>query len=1418
MTSANESESDAFTGRTGESDSDTSDTESYSTRGSTSPGRTPGISDGVGCIPGSIEGGENEGRENALASGEHSTVVVTRQRNHDTIEALPELNPPRPRQGCQRQLSGSKITSRTGRPSVNTGLARADSATSFSDEERDLQKRLTECANKRPSHAEDGEGGEHKPHRHHHHHKHKKKKKHKKPKLKKTKTILNPLVHRTHTQSLMTSKDKDDDDDSHEALEENENSGPPGSEEFPLVWSNGKLFEHFGRIIKNPHTDNFFLFFILVSSVCLAVELPTDVEGSQKVQILYYLDIVFTVVFTFEFMLKVSVMGFAGSPWSYMSDRWNQLDGTIVAFGLLSLCMTGVDLGAFKAVRFFRVLRPLRVLSKNAGMRTVVNSLLMTLPAIFNVFLAMMLVFIIFGILAVMLFSGTFYSCQLPPDQITALGITTKEECLAAGATWENADQHFDNIFVAILTLFEVSTLEGWVDVMYQAQDAVGVDKQPIQDHIFYAAWFFVVFIFIAAFFLNALFVGVVFDTFRTLRDQYTGFGMLTAEQKLWVETEMLVLRAQPTVRPRPPANKIRRRLWLLVHWKHWDTIIYGTIVMNIMALCVTHQNEPEWLTDAILWTSVSCTAIFTMEAIIKIIGLSFRTYFSIRWNQFEFVIIVGSLIEVLFLGSGMDTSALRSLRIFSVARLIRLVRTIKTLKTLLRILLISLPSLINVGTLLALMYFVFAVLGTKLFGTVPHGRCLGRHANFETFPTAFLTLFRVSTGEDWHCLEHDIIKNGPPGIDATNFASLYFVLFFFLGTYITLNLFIAVILDNFSKLFSSRQHAEDNLAHTDITEDEIREFTEVWSTFDPDATQLIHASKIQGFLSVLGPPLGLAETSRAAMRKFVKDLELPLHPGGNVHFKEVLLILARRFETEIPDNPLQAEIESKFDKKMPVWEKHMTLQAMKSVPGEENDFEKEIIVDLGVYLAVVRAQRVFRMKLRKRQIEAGLIEPDPEYEEQLRASTQHITLGDMQRLMESQVAGLRASISSVDGGAPGPENVRGARIAAGPGARRISLSTGGGPKKMGIADVARLIKVNAEISRISVNSVSSLRYDGTSASATPRESMSLSRNSMSRGRARGSLQPLVRDQPRRSSSLLAAALHHDGGCITPPSRSSNRHHFHRGLFDDTFCGDDEGQEGPEGRPEISRVGRHSSVSYMNTIADNDDDEEKQVEIEGAGEKDDNRDSVTLADLPGSPSKTLTSTLSKKEASPGRTKRNIEPSPKEQKHSIVADLPGSPMRTVRSPQRTTPGGTPGRTPCRRSPMLSRGVSPTLSQMSGTSDDEGSQLVTRAGKQFGSPGRRPATAAASLVGQTAIPMGIQQLEELPSHFPNQSQGERNLVSQGGQRSRPALDRRDSHSAWSGVVTALKAGETGEMDRSWDEPSQPGAGDENDEMVL
>ena len=135
---------------------------------------------------------------------------------------------------------------------------------------------------------------------------------------------------------------------------------------------------------------------------------------------------------------------------SYVKSGWNIMDGFLVVISLVDTFITWIAgsssriFGILRVFRLLRTLRPLRVISRAPGLKLVVQTLLSSLRPIGNIVLICCTFFIIFGILGVQLFKGTFYHCDGPEVR----DIANRTQCEAKGPPyrWINQKYNFDSL------------------------------------------------------------------------------------------------------------------------------------------------------------------------------------------------------------------------------------------------------------------------------------------------------------------------------------------------------------------------------------------------------------------------------------------------------------------------------------------------------------------------------------------------------------------------------------------------------------------------------------------------------------------------------------------------------------------------------------------------------------------------------------------------------------------------------------------------------------------------------------------------------------------------------------------------------------------------------------------------------------
>lgn len=165
-----------------------------------------------------------------------------------------------------------------------------------------------------------------------------------------------------------------------------------------------------------------------------------------------------------------------------------------------------------------------------------------------------------------------------------------------------------------------------------------------------------------------------------------------------------------------------------------------------------------------------------------------------------------------------------------------------------------SLPSLVNVGALLMLLFLIYGVAGMDLFGELDYGEFIDENTNFKSFYNAVITLFRASTGESWNGIMHDSYRKNCDNARKCGspfFAIPFWLSFNVIASFVFLNIFIAVILENFSNI------SEEDGGIIELCPKDLRKFEKTWSRFAPYGEHFINTKYLPTLLEDLEAPLG---------------------------------------------------------------------------------------------------------------------------------------------------------------------------------------------------------------------------------------------------------------------------------------------------------------------------------------------------------------------------------------------------------------------------------------------------------------------------------------------------------------------------------------------------------------------------------
>ncbi|KAI5766243.1 CACNA1S [Gulo gulo luscus] len=749
------------------------------------------------------------------------------------------------------------------------------------------------------------------------------------------------------------------------------------------------------RIVNATWFTNFILLFILLSSAALAAEDPIRAESVRN-QILGYFDIAFTSVFTVEIVLKMTTYGAFLHKGSFCRNYFNILDLVVVAVSLISMGLESSAISVVKILRVLRVLRPLRAINRAKGLKHVVQCVFVAIRTIGNIVLVTTLLQFMFACIGVQLFKGKFFSCN-------DLSKMTEKECRGyyyvykdgdptqmelRPRQWVHSDFHFDNVLSAMMSLFTVSTFEGWPQLLYQAIDSYKEDTGPVYNNRVEMAIFFIIYIILIAFFMMNIFVGFVIVTFQEQGETEYKNCELDKNQRQCVQ---YALKARP-LRCYIPKNPYQYQVWYVVTSSYFEYLMFALIMLNTICLGMQHYNQSEEMNHISDILNVAFTIIFTLEMVLKLMAFKARGYFGDPWNVFDFLIVIGSIIDVILseidtflassgglycLGGGCgnvdpDESARISsafFRLFRVMRLIKLLSRAEGVRTLLWTFIKSFQALPYVALLIVMLFFIYAVIGMQMFGKIAmvDGTQINRNNNFQTFPQAVLLLFRCATGEAWQeillacsygklCDPESDYGPGEEYTCGTNFAYYYFISFYMLCAFLIINLFVAVIMDNFDYL--TRDWSILGPHHLD-------EFKAIWAEYDPEAKGRIKHLDVVTLLRRIQPPLGFGKfcPHRVACKRLV-GMNMPLNSDGTVTFNATLFALVRtalKIKTEGNFEQANEELRAIIKK---IW-KRTSMKLLDQVIPPIGDDE----VTVGKFYATFLIQEHFR-KFMKRQEE----------------------------------------------------------------------------------------------------------------------------------------------------------------------------------------------------------------------------------------------------------------------------------------------------------------------------------------------------------------------------------------------------------------------------------------------------------------
>lgn len=594
---------------------------------------------------------------------------------------------------------------------------------------------------------------------------------------------------------------------------------------------------------------------ICLNCVALGVYTPFPNGDSNSTNAeLEKIEYFFMVVFTAECFMKIVAYGLLFHPGAYLRSTWNALDFIIVVIGLLSTVLSSVMKEGFdvKALRAFRVMRPLRLVSGVPSLQVVLNSILKAMVPLLHIALLVIFVIVIYAIIGLELFSGKMHDTCF--NNITGDMMENPHPCGPNGFQchidmpgfvckpyWRGpcyGITNFDNFGLAMLTVFQCITNEGWTQVMYWMNDSVGNSWPWI---------YFISMIILGSFFVMNLVLGVLSGEFSKEREKAKArgdFHKLREKQQIeedlrgyldWITQAEDIEPDDKDGEARSEEQKVpmdedgagegsnenmespsawqlktkqferaNRRLRRVCRKICKSQALYWTIIilvaLNTLTLASEHYQQPAWLDRFQDFANIFFVVLFTLEMFLKMYSLGFQGYLVSLFNRFDTFVVIGSISEIILTKNDvmppLGVSVLRCVRLL---RIFKVTKYWTSLRNLVASLINSMRAIASLLVLLFLFIVIFALLGMQVFG----GKFNGLEeeekprANFDSFSQAMLTVFQILTGEDWNEVMYVGI-NAFGGVESLGIiACVYFLILFITGNYILLNVFLAIAVDN---------------------------------------------------------------------------------------------------------------------------------------------------------------------------------------------------------------------------------------------------------------------------------------------------------------------------------------------------------------------------------------------------------------------------------------------------------------------------------------------------------------------------------------------------------------------------------------------------------------------------------------------
>jgi len=600
---------------------------------------------------------------------------------------------------------------------------------------------------------------------------------------------------------------------------------------------------------------------------------PTLEDPPIPVHIMDTCSLIFTGIFAVEFVSRIMAVGLWQTKDAYLRSGWNVMDTLVLILAIVDELKLFDGGNVAKILRLVRALRPLRLMKRNAGMKLLIDALIGTLFPVVYVLLFASMISAAFAIVGMGLFRGLMYRCTTPgaefPGGMTECsGYHVGEEGYVIPRAWVNPPAHFDSIGNALLTLFQLNTLK-YINVMQNAMDVTTNGQSPEVDHSQLNSLFFIMYLVFGCLFSMNLFVGFIVDGFTS------GQGDDSEAEAVYTR----LIRAVREFAPRyqlyqAPTHRYCRSLRSVTDSGAFTTFSMTCVAVSVFFMLADHQDPSPMFETVLYWQGIVLLWQLVVEVTLVMFAHGPQGWLNDNWKAFDLFVCMGTAAGAVSSRKEIETMS----RCFRIFRIIRLLRFIKPIRVILGTLVASIPQLVNIAGLLLMFWSMFAIVFVQLYSTTKFGSRLGPTANFQNYPSSLVAVYQMVTGDEWMMLMNDCAVvwpectpifseqfpeyyyQGPEytfGDCGNEYAHAVFIIFMLFCQSVMLNLFIGMILDNFSFITDEESEEDKFDMERQPSVGQVDQISTIFKRYDFSETGMVPVSILHRIMLDTPRPLG---------------------------------------------------------------------------------------------------------------------------------------------------------------------------------------------------------------------------------------------------------------------------------------------------------------------------------------------------------------------------------------------------------------------------------------------------------------------------------------------------------------------------------------------------------------------------------